>query len=66
MFPRKFVESSLVGEADRQAWRRGKIELDRRGDLTAREMLLFYLGISRANASLTLSYLASDAAGKPA
>ena len=64
VFPRKFVESSLVGEADRQAWRRGNIELDRRGDLTAREMLLFYLAISRASASLTVSYLASDASGK--
>ena len=66
VFPRKFVESSLVGEADRQAWRRGNIELDRRGDLTAREMLLFYLAVSQASASLTISYLASDASGKVA
>ncbi len=65
-FPRKFVESSLVGEAQRQAWREGGIELDRRSDVTAREMLLFYLAISRSAESLTLAYQASDAAGKAA
>ncbi len=62
-FPPKFAESSLIGEADRQAWRRKGVELYSRGDLTAREMLLFYLAISRANGTLTVSFLETDASG---
>ena len=63
-FPRHFSETSLLNEADRQAWAGQGLELYCRDDLTAREMLLFYLGISRANQTLTLSYLHCDAAGK--
>jgi RecB family exonuclease/superfamily I DNA/RNA helicase len=63
MFPRQHSESSLVGEADRAAWRRRGVVLDNRSDLTAREMLLFYLAITRADRTLTLSYLEADASG---
>jgi len=63
MFPRQHSESSLVGEADRAAWRRRGVVLDNRSDLTAREMLLFYLAITRADRTLTLSYLEADAGG---
>ncbi|MHC4294962.1 MAG: PD-(D/E)XK nuclease family protein, partial [Planctomycetota bacterium] len=65
-FPRRFVESSLIGEADRSAWRGRGLELDSRGDLTAREMLLFYLGLSRSARTLTLSFRDADATGRPA
>jgi len=63
MFPRQHSESSLVGEADRANWLRRGVVLDNRSDLTAREMLLFYLAITRADRTLTLSYLESDADG---
>ena len=63
MFPRQHSESSLVGEADRANWLRRGVVLDSRSDLTAREMLLFYLAITRADRTLTLSYLESDANG---
>jgi len=63
MFPRRHSESSLVGEADRAAWRRRGVVLDNRSDLTAREMLLFYLAITRADRTLTLSYQEADAGG---
>jgi RecB family exonuclease len=63
MFPRQHSESSLVGEADRAAWRRRGVVLDSRSDLSAREMLLFYLAITRADRTLTLSYLEADANG---
>ncbi len=63
-FPRPATESSLLGDADRLAYAAGGIHLDSRGDLTAREMLLFYLAISRADHHLTLSYLDSDSSGK--
>ncbi len=63
-FPRRFVESSLISEADRQAWARCGVALDQRGDLTAREMLLFYLAVSRADKALSVSFLESDAAGR--
>ena len=63
-FPRRFVEGSLVGEADRQRWRDLGVVLDARSDLTAREMLLFYLAVSRARRSLTASYLEADASGR--
>ena len=63
-FPRKFTESSLIRESDRAAWQPRGLELDLRGDLTAREMLLFYMAISRADKTLTLSYLESDSSGR--
>jgi ATP-dependent helicase/nuclease subunit B len=62
-FPRPFGESALLSEADRQAWTDHGLPLDTRNDLTAREMLLFYLAASRADRSLTLSYLASRSDG---
>lgn len=64
-FPRRFADSSLLGESDRRAWHDAGVSLDLRGDLTAREMLLFYLAVSRAEQSLTLSYRKTDAAGRP-
>ncbi len=63
-FPPRFVEGSLIGEADRARWRSRGVVLDSRRDLTAREMLLFYLAVSRARDTLTLSYLESDASGR--
>ena len=62
-FPRRQTEGSLIGEADRQAWAARGARLDSRSDLAAREMLLFYLGLSRAETTLTLSYLEADDAG---
>ncbi len=63
-FPRSFVESSLIGEGDRAAWQSRGVRLDSRGDLTAREMLLFYLAVSRSDGELSLSYLESDSSGR--
>ncbi|MBN1556288.1 MAG: PD-(D/E)XK nuclease family protein [Phycisphaerae bacterium] len=63
-FPQRFTDSSLLGEADRRAWRDAGVRLDLRADLTAREMLLFYLAVSRAEKRLTISYRKSDAAGR--
>jgi superfamily I DNA/RNA helicase len=65
-FPRRFTDSSLVSERDRRDWAGGGVALDTRGDLVAREMLLLYLALSRADATATLSFLASDASGRPA
>jgi len=62
-FPPRHTEGSLLGEADREDLRRRGFAVARRQDLTAREMLLFYLAISRAERTLTLSYLESDASG---
>jgi len=64
-FPGRFTENSLVSEADRAAWASRGVQLDARADLNAREMLLFYLGVSRAETSLTLSHLSADAGGRP-
>ena len=64
-FPGRFVEDSLIGESDRSAWANKGVSLDSRADLNAREMLLFYLGVSRGDTSLTLSYRSSDASGRP-
>ncbi|MCE5328304.1 MAG: hypothetical protein LLG01_18025, partial [Planctomycetaceae bacterium] len=63
-FPPAAAESPLAGEADRTAWAARGLELDSRSDLTAREMLLFYLAISRAEQSLTLTYQHTDAGGR--
>jgi len=63
-FPPRFVEGSLIGEADRARWRSRGVVLDSKQDLTAREMLLFYLAVSRGQRSLTVSYLESDASGR--
>ncbi|MCE5279881.1 MAG: PD-(D/E)XK nuclease family protein [Planctomycetaceae bacterium] len=63
-FPPASAESPLAGEADRTLWAARGIELDSRSDLTAREMLLFYLAISRAEQSLTLTYQHTDAGGR--
>jgi len=62
-FPARVTDGPLLGEADRLAWADRGVVLDNRSDLTAREMLLFYLAVSRADDSLTVSYQHSDAAG---
>ncbi len=62
-FPQKVTDLSLLSETERAAWNQRGIDLDRRSDLTAREMLLFYLAVSRADKTLTLSYHQLDAAG---
>ena len=64
-FPRRFVDSPLLSDSDRQAFSSRGIQIDLRDDLTAREMLLFYLAVSRCDGALTLGTLESDAAGKP-
>jgi hypothetical protein len=58
-FPSQMPENPLLGEADRSRWSARGLALDLRGDLTAREMLLFYLAISRADRSLCISYVES-------
>jgi hypothetical protein len=65
-FPPGFREHALLGEVDRRKWIEEGVGLNCRSDLTAREMLLFYLAVSRPTASLTLSYLAPDAGGEAA
>ncbi len=55
-FPRKFMEGSLLSEDQKARLNEAGFALDRRDDLTAREMLLFYLGVSRADETLTLSF----------
>lgn len=64
-FPQRLAEGSVISEGDRVAWAASGLAIDSRSDLTAREMLLFYLTCSRANQSLTVSYLESDTEGKP-
>lgn len=62
-FPYRFNDGALICEADRIAWASRGAQLDSRSDLTAREMLLFYLAVSRADESLTVSYVESDDRG---
>lgn len=62
-FPRRLSDGSLITEAQRADWRDRGVVLDSRSDLYAREMLLFYMAVSRADTTLTLSYLSSDAGG---
>ncbi|HOD81423.1 MAG TPA: PD-(D/E)XK nuclease family protein [Phycisphaerae bacterium] len=62
-FPLRQSEGSLINDADRQAWAARGAALDSRNDLAAREMLLFYLALSRAQRELTLSFLEADDAG---
>ena len=63
-FPRRFVDNALLSERHRRRWADDGVLLDARDDLTAREMLLFYLAVARTDGSLTLGVLDSDAAGK--
>jgi superfamily I DNA/RNA helicase/RecB family exonuclease len=65
-FPRRFAENSLIQEADRGRWSAAGVRLDRRDEIACREMLLFYLGASRADGTLTLSFQAADAGDEPA
>ncbi len=64
-FPHKFSEGSLISENDRSAWSSRGMAMDCRGDLTAREMLLFYIACSRASDSLTVTCLEADSSGRP-
>ncbi len=62
VFPQPPLEDPLIPESQRHRWHRtGKLELDTQRDLAGREMLLFYLAISRARESLTLSYVEGEA-----
>ncbi|MBS3735001.1 MAG: PD-(D/E)XK nuclease family protein [Phycisphaerae bacterium] len=63
-FPRGFVDSAVLSEPQRDAWADRGVVLDSRRDLDAREMLLFYLAVSRADRHLTLSYMDTDATGR--
>ena len=63
-FPSKFTEGSLIGESERTSWSPRGLNLDSRGDLTAREMLLFYLAVTRADETITLSYPRWNSAGR--
>lgn len=65
-FPQSLAERTLLSETDRRRWCDDGVVLDRRRDLLAREMLLFYLAVSRAEQTLTLSYQHSDATGRAA
>ncbi|MCL2701610.1 MAG: PD-(D/E)XK nuclease family protein [Phycisphaerae bacterium] len=64
-FPQPARENALIHDANRAAWARHGLVLDGRGDLNAREMVLFYLAVTRAKRSLTISFQSSDTAGKP-
>ena len=63
-FPTLAQDRCFINEPDRAAWAGRGVVLDRRSDLIAREMLLFYLAATRAGEALTVSYLTADAAGK--
>ncbi|MHC4986655.1 MAG: PD-(D/E)XK nuclease family protein, partial [Planctomycetota bacterium] len=65
LFPRALTETPLLTEARRRRLAGRGLAVDVRSDLAAREMLLFYLSASRAERTLTLGTLESDAAGKP-
>ena len=56
-FPPRFADSAVLGESQRAAWAGRGVALDSRADLATREMLLFYLAVSRADEGLTVSYL---------
>jgi ATP-dependent helicase/nuclease subunit B len=62
-FPAPLAETALPGEADREAWARHNLPLDLRSDLTAREMLLFYLAATRAEKTFTATYQHATASG---
>jgi len=63
VFPVRPAEAALIGETDRRAWAEQQgLRLDLRDELTAREMLLLYLTISRADEGLTISWRAADSA----
>ncbi|MDP6634897.1 MAG: PD-(D/E)XK nuclease family protein [Phycisphaerae bacterium] len=64
-FPAKITDNSLLGQAQRIRWSKHGIALDTHRDLASREMLLFYLAASRATESMTLTYVTSDASGRP-
>ncbi|MCK4275070.1 MAG: hypothetical protein KAX78_01045, partial [Phycisphaerae bacterium] len=63
-FPRRFSDSSLISEPDRSALATRGVVLDNRGDLAAREMLLFYLAASRPEVTLHVSYQRWGASGQ--
>ncbi len=63
-FPPKFTEGSLIGESQRTTWSHHGLRLDSRGDLTAREMLLFYLAVTRADETITFSYPRWNSTGR--
>ncbi len=65
-FPSRQNDGALLGESERNIWRQSGAKLHSRGDLAAREMLLFYLAISRSDSHLTVSYQTSSNSGKPA
>jgi ATP-dependent helicase/nuclease subunit B len=65
VFPSRVTHSPLISEPRRRRWNSKGLELDIREDLLAREMLLFYLVCTRAETSLTISFLDSDANGMP-
>jgi ATP-dependent helicase/nuclease subunit B len=62
-FPPRFSDSAVLGEAQRAAWANRGVLLDSRGDLATREMLLFYLAVSRGDESLTVSCLEPEGGG---
>jgi len=65
-FPVRPAENSLLGEQQRRNWSARGVSLDSRGDLAAREMLLFYLAASRCDESLTLTYSTLDSSAQTA
>lgn len=62
-FPARFSEGPLLGEDDRRGLAERGVPLDLRSDLTAREMLLFYLAVTRAGRSLAIAYRTADEGG---
>ena len=60
-FPQLTFDRCFITESDRAAWGQAGVVLDKRSDLIGREMLLFYLSATRADETLSVSYLAGDA-----
>jgi RecB family exonuclease len=63
VFPAAFGPR-LLSETDRHALGAKGVGLDLQDDLASRELLLFYLAISRAQESLTVSWLCDDGDGR--
>ena len=63
-FPAPAEEKTLIRQSDRVVWASRGAPLEQREELARREMLLFYLAVSRARKTLTLSWLHSDTHGR--
>jgi len=65
-FPLPGASRALLGEAYRRDLVERGLNLDRRDDLDEREMLLFYLGVTRGQRSVTFCFRTTDSDGRSA